>query len=135
MAQQVVRDGVAFLSGEGKSGASDATGSALDDGMQARSIVCRAAHGTFALAVGSDSPGDQQPQNAVRSADLDVLVGVACLAGQAVEYVEMHQALLRRDRRKRGLELATNCNWRFFPRVLPVCRGTNSPSTTGPLIS
>src|SRR5690606_6680614 len=51
--------------------------------------------------------------------DLDVLVSVALLAGQAVEYAQIHHSLLDLDRQKRDLAMAKEVQQHFLPARRP----------------
>jgi serine phosphatase RsbU (regulator of sigma subunit) len=51
--------------------------------------------------------------------DLDVLVSVATVAGQAVEHARVHQASLKLDRRERELATAREVQLHFLPLTRP----------------
>jgi serine phosphatase RsbU (regulator of sigma subunit) len=51
--------------------------------------------------------------------DLDVLVAVATMAGQAVEYARMHSDILELDRQKRDLATAQDVQLHFLPQKPP----------------
>jgi serine phosphatase RsbU (regulator of sigma subunit) len=51
--------------------------------------------------------------------DLEVLVAVATMAGQAVEYARMHSDILELDRQKRDLATAQDVQLHFLPQKPP----------------
>ena len=55
--------------------------------------------------------------------DLDVLVSVATVAGQAVEHARVYEASLRLDRRERELATAREVQLHFLPQAAPVLPG------------
>jgi serine phosphatase RsbU (regulator of sigma subunit) len=58
-------------------------------------------------------------QNPFTEEDLDVLVSVATVAGQAVEHARAHQASLKLDRRERELVTAREVQLHFLPQNRP----------------
>jgi len=55
--------------------------------------------------------------------DLDVLVTIATVAGQAVDYARAHEALLRWDRKEREMGMAREVQLQFLPQRLPELPG------------
>jgi serine phosphatase RsbU (regulator of sigma subunit) len=60
-----------------------------------------------------------RPGRSFSHEDLEVLVSVATVAGQAVEHAQMHQAQLRLDRRDRELSTAKEVQRHFLPQKCP----------------
>ncbi len=55
--------------------------------------------------------------------DLEVLLSVGTVVGQAVEFARMHQASLQSDRRERDLATARELQLHFLPHARPVVPG------------
>ena len=59
------------------------------------------------------------PTRQFNADDLEVLVSVATVAGQAVEYARVHEAALMLDRRQRELAMAQQVQLHFLPQRPP----------------
>jgi serine phosphatase RsbU (regulator of sigma subunit) len=65
----------------------------------------------------------QDPAKQFSSDDLDVLVNIANLVGQAVDHVRLHETQLEYDRRSRDLETAQQVQSHFLPQDRPTLPG------------
>jgi len=120
VAERVFRDGEAVLSSDLQNqGAFNE--SVLDDDF--RSIMCAPlvapGHGPLGIVhIESDDP--RRPFD---REDLEVLVSVAMIAGQSVQYARIHESALKLDRRARELALAREVQQHFLPAHRPVLAG------------
>ncbi len=121
VAQRVMREGVAFLSGDALADERlpNVRESAIDDSEQIRSVMCAPLMGPSQTPLGVIHIETHDPKQPFGSADLEVLVSVAFLAGQAVEYTEIHQELVEVDRRNLELEVARDLQLAFLPQRAP----------------
>jgi serine phosphatase RsbU (regulator of sigma subunit) len=121
VAQRVMREGAAFLSGDALSDdrISAVAASAIDESQSIRSVMCAPLMGPSQKPLGVIHLETDDPRRPFRHADLEVLVNVALLAGQAVEYTEIHEELLELDRRNLELELARDLQLAFLPQRAP----------------
>lgn len=121
VAQRVMREGVAFLSSDAQS--DDRLGglasSALDDSEPIRSVMCAPLMGPSRSPLGVIHLETNDPRRPFTQSDLEVLASVAFLAGQAVEYTEIHEELLELDRRNLELDLARSVQLAFLPQRAP----------------
>jgi phosphoserine phosphatase RsbU/P len=118
VAQQVMRDGVAFLSADPLRDDRLAA-SALDDGEPIRAVMGAPLMGPSQTPLGVIHLETHDPRRPFTAGDLQVLISVAFLAGQAVEYTEMHEELLELDRRTLELEVARDLQLAFLPQRAP----------------
>ena len=122
IAKRVVEGGEAVLSADtGSDERFDSAASVVVHGI--RSVMCapllaasREARGMLQL----DSNSIVQPFG---EEDLDVLVNVANLAGQAVEHAQLHESRLQYERRERDLTLARTVQAHFLPETPPSLPG------------
>ncbi|QDU95645.1 SpoIIE family protein phosphatase [Lignipirellula cremea] len=119
MASRVMAEGSAFLS-------SDAINDERLDQMSAsifeeriRSFICAPLLGPRKKPLGVIHVETHNPRAPFNQLDLDVLVSVALMAGQAVEYVEAHEAQREFDARKRDLRMAHDVQMHFLPSRAP----------------
>jgi serine phosphatase RsbU (regulator of sigma subunit) len=121
VAQRVMKEGVAFLSGDALSDdrLREATSSVLDEGEPIRSVMCAPLSGPSQTPLGVIHLETHDPRRPFRQADLEVLISVAFLAGQTVEYTDMHEELLELDRRNLELEVARDLQLAFLPQRAP----------------
>jgi serine phosphatase RsbU (regulator of sigma subunit)/pSer/pThr/pTyr-binding forkhead associated (FHA) protein len=121
VAQRVMREGVAFLSGDTQTDEriAEMAATALDDSGPIRSVMCAPLMGPAQKPLGVIHVETDNPRRPFRQADLEVLVSVALLAGQAVEYTEIHEELLELDRRNLELEVARDLQLAFLPQRAP----------------
>jgi serine phosphatase RsbU (regulator of sigma subunit)/pSer/pThr/pTyr-binding forkhead associated (FHA) protein len=118
VAQRVMREGVAFLSGDTL--ADDRlSDSAIHESESIRSVMCAPLMGPAQTPLGVIHLETDDPRRPFRQADLEVLVSVALLAGQAVEYTEIHEELLEMDRQSLELEVARDLQLAFLPQRAP----------------
>jgi serine phosphatase RsbU (regulator of sigma subunit) len=121
VAQRVMREGVAFLSGDTQADERlpDVAASALEDSETIRSVMCAPLMGPSQTPLGVIHLEAHDPKRPFNHADLEVLVSVAFLAGQGVEYTEIHEELLELDRRNLELEVARDLQLAFLPQRAP----------------
>ena len=91
--------------------------------QQVRSIMCAPLMGPTHNPLGVIHVETSDGRHVFTQADLDVLVSVAILAGQAVEYARMHHSLLQHDRQKRDLAMAKEVQMHFLPDGRPDIAG------------
>jgi serine phosphatase RsbU (regulator of sigma subunit) len=114
---RVMTEGVAFLSGPPE-GESD---SVLREGPS--SVMCAPLMGPSQTPLGVIHLDTHDFARPFEQSDLDVLVAVATVAGQAVEYTRMHRDLLELDRQKRDLATAQDVQLHFLPQKPPDVKG------------
>ena len=120
VAQRVMAEGEGILSTN--SAAAQATASALDDGdIQSQMSVPLTGPSGKPLGIIHISTID--PDRQFLEPDLEVLVSVATVAGQAVEHARAHEASLRLDRRERELATAREVQLHFLPQAAPELPG------------
>jgi serine phosphatase RsbU (regulator of sigma subunit)/pSer/pThr/pTyr-binding forkhead associated (FHA) protein len=121
IAQRVMREGVAFLSGDTTvdERLTGVAGTALDESEQIRSIMCAPLMGPSQTPLGVIHVETHDPRRPFTQSDLEVLVSVAFLAGQTVEYTEIHEELLEFDRHNLELEVARDLQLAFLPQRAP----------------
>lgn len=91
--------------------------------QQVRSVMCAPLMGTSHTPVGVIHVETSDARHVFSQQDLDVLVSVAFLAGQAVDYAKMHDLLLELDRKKRDLAMAQEVQLHFLPGRKPEVEG------------
>lgn len=114
---RVMSEGAAFLS----SPIAEDDESVLDDGPV--SVMCAPLMGPSKTPLGvihldTNNGGQPFTQN-----DLEVLVAVATVAGQGVEYARMHADILELDRQNRDLSTAQDVQLHFLPQQPPDMAG------------
>lgn len=121
VALRVMREGVAFLSGDAVQDdrLHEMADSALDESEQLRSVMCAPLMGPSKTPLGVIHLETHDPLRTFSPGDLQVLVSVAFLAGQAVEYTEIHEELREMDRRTIELEMARDLQLAFLPQRAP----------------
>lgn len=87
--------------------------------QQVRSVMCAPLMGSSHQPVGVIHVETSDARHVFGQQDLDVLVSVAFLAGQAVDYAKMHGQLLELDRKKRDLSMAQEVQMHFLPGHRP----------------
>ncbi|MCA9269699.1 MAG: SpoIIE family protein phosphatase, partial [Planctomycetales bacterium] len=105
---RVMTEAVAFLSSP-----DDDDDSVLDAGPV--SVMCAPLMGPSKTPLGVIHLDTNQRQQPFTPADLEVLVAVATVAGQAVEYARMHADILELDRQNRDLATAQDVQLHFLP--------------------
>ena len=91
--------------------------------QQVRSVMCAPLMGPSHIPLGVIHVETSDAKHVFTQADLDVLVSVALLAGQAVDYTRMHYSLLDLDRQKRDLAMAREVQLHFLPMSQPTVPG------------
>ncbi len=121
VAQRVMREGVAFLSSDAQADdrLSDLQSSALDESEVIRSVMCAPLMGPSRSPLGVIHVETNDPRRPFSQSDLEVLASVAFLAGQAVEYTEIHEELLELGRRNVELGVARSVQLAFLPQRAP----------------
>jgi sigma-B regulation protein RsbU (phosphoserine phosphatase) len=84
-----------------------------------RSMMCAPLIGPMRKPLGIIYLDTNNPEERFEEEDLEVLVSVAQVAGQAVEYAETHRAFVELDRRKRELAMAREVQLHFLPQRRP----------------
>lgn len=123
VAARVMNERTAFLSGDAVNDErfEEMNGSIFE--QQVRSVMCAPLMGPSHLPVGVIHVETSDVQRVFTQADLDVLVSVALLAGQAVDYASMHRSLLDLDRQRRDLAMAREVQLHFLPSRRPEVPG------------
>ncbi|HTN75131.1 MAG TPA: GAF domain-containing SpoIIE family protein phosphatase, partial [Pirellulaceae bacterium] len=119
VAARVMSERTAFLSGDAVN--DDRLGEVNDSifDQQVRSVMCAPLMGPSHVPLGVIHIETSEAEHVFTQADLDVLVSVALLAGQAVDYTRLHRSLLDSDRQKRDLAMAREVQLHFLPSARP----------------
>lgn len=123
VAARVMSERAAFLSGDVPN---DDRLEEMNDSIfeqQVRSIMCAPLMGPSHAPVGVIHVETSDARHVFTQHDLDVLISVAFLAGQAVDYAKMHDLLLHVDRQKRDLAMAKQVQLHFLPGRRPEVEG------------
>jgi len=132
IALRVVAEQAAFLSRDSEAderlrairrGLPDPSSSIHDD--HARSIMCAPLMGPRRKTLGVIHVESNDMREPFEQEDLDVLVSVALLAGQAVDYATAHKAEVDLERQNRELDLARDVQLTFLPPARPTVNGYN----------
>lgn len=91
--------------------------------LKMRSVMCAPLVGAANEAFGMIHLDAQDPSLQFNSDDLDILVNIANLVGQAVDHANLHQTQLQFDRRERDLETARQVQQHFLPQERPQVEG------------
>jgi len=94
-----------------------ASESVLD--LKIHSVLCAPLVGVSDTPVGMIHLDAQDPAHQFTSNDLDILVNIANLVGQAVDHAQLHETQLQFDRRERDLETARQVQRHFLPQERP----------------
>jgi serine phosphatase RsbU (regulator of sigma subunit) len=122
IANRVLSCGEAILSADGApDSALDISDSVLD--FPIRSMMCAPLIGPMQKPLGIIYVDTNDPYERFHEDDLEVLLGLAATAGQAVEYAQAHQAQLQLDRRERALATAKQVQLHFLPQFRPQVSG------------
>ncbi|MCH7726121.1 MAG: SpoIIE family protein phosphatase [Planctomycetes bacterium] len=116
VARRVMSEGAAFLSGDELSDKrlKEIDCSVLEE--EARSIICAPLIGPSRTVMGVIQLETGDPRKPFDAEDLEVLVSVALLAGQAAEFARLHESLLELDWRRREVKLAKDVQLHFLPQ-------------------
>jgi len=98
-----------------------ASDSVLD--LKMRSVLCAPLVGARDEAFGMIHLDAQDPSHQFTSDDLDILVNIANLVGQAVDHARLHETQLQFDRRERDMETARQVQQHFLPADHPDLEG------------
>ncbi|MGE0756661.1 MAG: SpoIIE family protein phosphatase [Pirellulaceae bacterium] len=121
ISDHVMTEGRAVLisdTADGKDGASE---SVME--LQMHSILCAPLIGSAERPFGLIHLDSQKPTRTFNEVDLDVLVNIANLVGQAVNHAHLHETALQFDRRERDLATARQVQQHFLPRDRPEISG------------
>lgn len=99
----------------------EASESVLD--LKMRSVLCAPLVGAADEAFGMIHLDAQDPAHQFTADDLDILVNIANLVGQAVDHARLHETQLQFDRRERDMETARQVQQHFLPADHPVIEG------------
>jgi phosphoserine phosphatase RsbU/P len=119
IAQRVMSEGKAILSTD--TAASDAESSVLEGPVS--SMISAPLMGPSHKPLGIIHIDTRDPLRQFSEEDLDVLISVATVAGQAVEHARMHEASIKLDRRQRELAMAQQVQLHFLPQQAPDVTG------------
>jgi serine phosphatase RsbU (regulator of sigma subunit) len=121
ISNSVMAEGKAVLISDVAEMADDASESVVDLKMQ--SIICAPLIGSADQPFGLIHLDSQDSARQFNSDDLDILVNIANLVGQAVDHAELHHTALQFDRRERDLETAKQVQRHFLPQERPSVTG------------
>jgi serine phosphatase RsbU (regulator of sigma subunit)/pSer/pThr/pTyr-binding forkhead associated (FHA) protein len=91
--------------------------------LKMRSVLCAPLVGAADEAFGMIHLDAQDPAQQFNSDDLDILVNIANLVGQAVDHARLHETQLQFDRRERDMETARQVQQHFLPADHPNIEG------------
>jgi serine phosphatase RsbU (regulator of sigma subunit)/pSer/pThr/pTyr-binding forkhead associated (FHA) protein len=123
VAARVMSERAAFLSGDA---VNDERLEEMNHSIfeqQVRSVMCAPLMGSSQTPVGVVHVETSDARHTFSQQDLDVLVSVGYLAGQAVESARTHGLLLELDRQKRDLAMAREVQMHFLPDRRPELGG------------
>jgi phosphoserine phosphatase RsbU/P len=122
IAEKVMRDGKAILSTDaGEDERFLSSESVLE--LKMRSVLCAPLIGASREPLGMIHLDAQDPARQFTAEDLDVLVNIANLIGQAVDHARLHETALQFDRRERDLATARQVQLHFLPQERPSVPG------------
>ena len=122
VANRVLSRGEAILSADGFDDEEFDIGESVLD-FPIRSMMCAPLIGPKQKPLGIIYVDTNDPLERFHEDDLEVLLSVAAMAGQAVEYAHTHEAQLRMDRRERELMTAKQVQLHFLPQRRPAVPG------------
>lgn len=91
--------------------------------LKMRSVLCAPLVGSADEAFGMIHLDAQDPAHQFTSDDLEILVNIANLVGQAVDHARLHETQLQFDRRERDMEMARQVQQHFLPADHPNIEG------------
>lgn len=123
VAMRVMNEGTAFLSGDVLTDdrLDEIAASIFDEPV--RSIMCAPLMGPSKTPMGVIHLETGDPRKPFFTHDLEVLVSVGFMGGQALEFAKMHESLSELELRRREITLAKDVQLRFLP--------TNPPKVSG----
>jgi serine phosphatase RsbU (regulator of sigma subunit) len=122
IAQRVMAQREAILSGD-VPGDERLKGSDSLAELHVRSMMCAPLIGPSQRPLGIIHVETNNPVQRFERDDLDVLVTIATVAGQAIEYARVHNAQLRLDRKEREMAMARDVQLHFLPQRRPQVPG------------
>ena len=111
---RVMTEGKAFLSSP-----ADADDESVLDDAGPISVMCAPLMGPSKTPLGVIHLDTNDAKSPFDQGDLEMLISVATVAGQSVEYARMHVDLLELDRQKRDLATAQDVQLHFLPQTPP----------------
>jgi serine phosphatase RsbU (regulator of sigma subunit)/pSer/pThr/pTyr-binding forkhead associated (FHA) protein len=122
IAQRVMSQREAILSADVSSDERLSNSDSLSE-LQIRSMMCAPLMGPSQVPLGIIHVETSDVFHRFQLEDLDVLVTIATVAGQAVEHTRATDALLRFDRKEREMAMARDVQLHFLPQRPPEVRG------------
>ncbi|HKD38636.1 MAG TPA: FHA domain-containing protein, partial [Pirellulales bacterium] len=121
IAQRVMTEGKAILSTDTATADPERESSVLEGPVS--SMISAPLMGPSHKPLGIIHIDTRDPQRQFSEEDLDVLISMATVAGQAVEHARMHEDSIRLDRRRRELAMAQQVQLHFLPQGAPDVAG------------
>jgi serine phosphatase RsbU (regulator of sigma subunit) len=121
ISDHVMTEGRAILISDTQDAFDSASESVMD--LKMMSVMCAPLVGSAERPFGLIHLDSQDPTRTFNEVDLDVLVNIANLVGQAVDHAHLHETALQFDRRERDLETARQVQQHFLPRERPAVPG------------
>lgn len=118
IAKRVMDEGQAILSGDAAQDERFETSESIYN-LKLRSIMCAPLMSSSNQPLGMIQITTEDRRRQFSPEDLDVLVNVANLAGQAVDHARLHESQLDFDRQERDLETAKQVQLHFLPQKRP----------------
>ena len=120
VAERVLSDGQAVVS---RNAARDFVGSESIFGLRIRSVLCAPMMGASGSPLGMIYLASRDVEQTFSSEDLDLLINVANLAGQAIEHARLSATQLRFAQREHDLVTAQQVQKHFLPQQPPQVPG------------
>lgn len=117
ISNSVMTEGKAVLISDTDDLPDSASESVVD--LKMRSVICAPIIGSASKPCGLIHLDSQNPARQFAADDLNVLVNIANLLGQAVNHSYLHHTALQFDRRERDLETARQVQEHFLPQERP----------------
>ena len=117
IAERVMSEGKAILSTDAAIGGSERETSVLEGPVS--SMISSPLLGPSHKPLGIIHIDTRDPLRQFCEEDLEVLISVATVAGQAVEHARAHEASIKLDRRQRELAMAQQVQLHFLPQQAP----------------
>ena len=121
ISNSVMTEGKAVLISDTEDSGEAASESMVD--LKMRSIMCAPLIGSSEKPFGLLHLDTQNPGKPFTADDLDILVNISNLVGQAIGHAHLHETALQFDRRERDLETARQVQQHFLPRERPDVTG------------
>ena len=117
IAQRVMSEGKAILSTDSAISDSERDTSVLEGPVS--SMISAPLMGPSHKPLGIIHIDTRDPRRQFSEEDLEVLISVATVAGQAVEHARIHEASVKLERRRRDLAMAQQVQLHFLPQLAP----------------